>query len=172
MHAHIAQRHPPILRVDLGVIADEHLEHIRLGAHHGVVNGAAPLRLVDCKGIGALPQQILRASRMPACIYVLSSNKSQVSLTADNDFPPLRLVACKGISTFTQQILHAICMPARMHVLKLHHQMPQVSASSRKAQLPPCWVPCSSGEQLGRYAKRTLSRRRASGASCRQRCAR
>ena len=66
MYTHIPQRHAPVLRVDLGIVADEHLEHIRLGAHHCVVDGAAPLRLVDCKGVGTLPQQILRAIRMPA----------------------------------------------------------------------------------------------------------
>ena len=97
VHAHIAQRHAAVLRVNLGIIADEHLKHIRLGAHDGIVDGAAPLRLINCKGVGALPQQILRAIRMPACMHVLSSNVSQVSLSADDDFLSLRLVACKGV---------------------------------------------------------------------------
>ena len=80
MYADIPQRHAPVLRVDLGIVADEHLEHIRLGAHHSIVDGAPPLRLVDRKGIGALPQQILCTIRMPACMHALSFNVYQTSL--------------------------------------------------------------------------------------------
>ena len=67
VNTHIPQRHDAVVSMDLGIVADQEPEDVRLGPQHRVMDRAAPLRLVHSKGVCALLQEVRCAGRLPAC---------------------------------------------------------------------------------------------------------